>query len=147
MNRSILSCTAVLLVSLAPSTAYAQAGPTAAGEIEPETMATLDKMGASLRKLQSFEVLADATNEQVLTTGQKIQFGGTVDIKVRRPNGMRIDVVSDRKARTLYYDGKTLTVYSPRLGYYGSMAAPPTIRETLAAASDDYEIEIPWVGA
>ncbi len=73
MNRSILSCTAVLLVSLAPSTAYAQAGPTAAGEIEPETMATLDKMGASLRKLQSFEVLADATNEQVLTTGQKIQ--------------------------------------------------------------------------
>jgi hypothetical protein len=100
-------------------------------------------MGAALGGLQSFEVHADVTQEEVLTTGQKLQFGGTVDVKARRPNAVRMDVKSDRKDRTLFYDGKRATLFSPRVGYYATFAAPPTIAEMLKMAAEKYAIETP----
>ena len=50
---------------------------------------------------------------------------------------------SDRKARDVYYDGKSLTIYAPRVHFYTTVAAPPTIHETLKAAYDKYGIELP----
>jgi len=110
---------------------------------DPQTMAALDKMGAALRKLQSFAVRVDTTEERVLTTGQKIQFGGSAEFKVQRPNRLRVDRINDRQARSLYFDGKTVTIYSPVLGFYGSAPAPGTIRETVAAVAEKYNIETP----
>jgi hypothetical protein len=110
---------------------------------DADAVAALEKMGASLRALKSFAVHADFTQEQVLTSGQKLQFAGTVDVKARRPNGIRVDVNSDRQARTLYYDGKTATLFSPRVGYYATFAAPATIGELLKIAADKYAIDTP----
>ena len=39
-----------------------------------------------------------------------------------------MDIKSDVKERELYYDGKTVTQYAPRIKYYASVAAPATIR-------------------
>jgi hypothetical protein len=43
----------------------------------------------------------------------------------------------------LYYDGKTVTMDAPSLKMYASTSAPPTIREMLEMAQDQYGIEIP----
>ena len=110
---------------------------------DPQTLAALDKMGGALRKLKSFSVHADIVEEKVLATGQKIQFTGAVDTKARRPNLLRIDRVSDRQARNLYFDGKAITVYSPRLGFYASAPAAGTINEAVAAVAAKYQIETP----
>jgi hypothetical protein len=112
-------------------------------KLDADAVAALHKMGAALGGLHSFGLHADVTQEEVLTTGQKLQFGGTVDVKARRPNAVRMDVKSDRKERTLYYDGKTATLFSPRIGYYATFAAPPTIGELLKMASAKYGIETP----
>src|SRR5258707_1098243 len=103
---------ATIAWSLVLVSAGAVAQPANAPTRDPDAMAALAKMGASLRGLQSFAVHADVTQEEVLTTGQKLQFGSTVDVKARRPNAIRMDVASDRKTRTLYYDGKTATLFS-----------------------------------
>lgn len=129
---------AVIASPIAASTAWAQAA-----QKDPDAIAALHKMGAALRGLQSFGVHADVIEEEVLTTGQKLQSSGTIDIKARRPNAIRMDVKSDKKERTLYYDGKNATLFSPRLGYYATFAAPPTIAEMLKAASEKYAIETP----
>jgi hypothetical protein len=110
---------------------------------DPQTLAALDKMGAALRRLQSFSVRADTTDEKVLTTGQKVQFSGSVEARVKRPNRLRLDRVSDRQARSLYFDGKTVTIYSPRMGFYGSAPASGTIRQVVAAVAEKYNIETP----
>lgn len=110
---------------------------------DPDAMAALDRMAAAMRSLQSFSVRADYTRDQVLTTDQKLQFAGTVDIKARRPNALRIDMQSDRQARVLYYDGRTATLFSPRIGYYASFPAPPTIGQVVAVASEKYGIDTP----
>jgi hypothetical protein len=115
----------------------------ATSAVDPDALAALNKMGAELRTHQNFDVTSDVTTEDVLGDGQKLQYSGTVEVQARRPNGFRISMVSDRRDRQLYYDGKSLTVYSPRLGYYASFPAPDTIAKTLERAKDQYGIELP----
>jgi hypothetical protein len=103
----------------------------------------LNKMGAYLRTLTSFEVALDTTTDAVLDNGEKVKLSGSTNYKVRRPNAMMVVMASDRKIRNIYYDGKSLTVYSPRMHFYATVAAPATIHDTLKAAYDKYGVELP----
>jgi hypothetical protein len=114
-----------------------------ATEIDPKAIDALKAMGAELRKLKAFELRSETTIDEVLDNGQKVQFGGTVDFRVRRPNGLRAEIVSDRRHRVFYFNGKTLTQYGPTNGYYASIAAPPTISELLQVLDEKYGVELP----
>ena len=57
---------------------------------------------------------SETTKDEVLDSGQKIQFDSTVDMQAQPRNRLRVDVNSDRKYRQYYYDGKTVTQYAPR---------------------------------
>jgi len=138
--RQLIIISAALAMLSGGSASFSQSpGP----QIDADAVAALHKMGASLGSLRSFALHADVTQEQVLTTGQKLQFDGTVDVKARRPNAIRMEVNSDRKVRTLFYDGKTATLFSPRIGYYATFEAPPTIAGMLKMAADKYAIDTP----
>ena len=90
-------------------------GSTAA--IEPEATATLDRMAAYLRTLGAFSLRSVTTIDEVTDDGMKLQFAGTVSMQMQRPNGLRVEVDSDRRRRRLVYDGKTVTLYGERIGY------------------------------
>ncbi len=127
----------------AATTAGTPAASSTTATVDPKAVTALNAMGSYLRGLKQFSVHADTTLDMVMDDGQKLEFPGTVDYRVRAPNGLRIDVKSDRKEREMYYDGKTLTVYAPRMKYYASVEAPPTIRDLLTKANDQYGIELP----
>jgi len=111
--------------------------------VEPQALAALDKMSAYLRSLNSFEIRSDTVTDAVLDNDQTVQFTGTVIYRVKRPNGFVISVADDRKVRQFNYDGKSFTIFSPRLGYYATVPAPPTIRELLTNVSNRYGLELP----
>jgi hypothetical protein len=115
----------------------------AKSSVDPDAVAALDKMGAYLRTLNTFAVKADTLTDNVLENGQSVQFAGTVDYKVRRPNEFVITVADDRKVRQFNYDGKSFTIFSPRMGFYATVAAPPTIHELLDRAYQKYGISLP----
>jgi hypothetical protein len=117
--------------------------PAFGADVDADALAALDKMGAELRTHSNIDVKSDFLTEDVLGSGQKLQYSGTVETTARRPNGFRISLVSDTKNREIYYDGKNVTVFSPRLGYYGTFAAPDTIQATLDKAKSQYGIELP----
>jgi len=103
-------------------TALAQpAAPAVAGTRDAKAMEALTGMGAYLRSLKTFAVHADTVTDEVLTTGQKLQFAGSVDYLVQTPNRFRADVRNDRRERRFIYDGKTVTMYAPRMQYYGTV--------------------------
>jgi hypothetical protein len=104
---------------------------------------TLKTMGEHLRQLKSFSVHADTTIDEVDDDGQKLQFGGTVDYKVRRPDRLRAEIDTDRQHRVFYYDGKTLTQYAPRMDYYARVDAPPTLRELADVLKTKFDISLP----
>jgi hypothetical protein len=83
------------------------------------------------------------TDEDVLRDGQKLQFGGTIDIRARRPDRFKISTTSAAKNREIFYDGKSLTIFAPSNSMYASFAAPPTIKETIDKAQSKFAIELP----
>ena len=114
-----------------------------ASDIEPAAVSALQRMSAYLGTLNAFELKNETSLDLVRDDGQKIELDGTSHYVVQRPNGFMIEVATDQKVRQFYYDGKTLTVNAPKLGYYSSVPAPPTIRETLDLARDRYGIALP----
>ncbi|WP_295392907.1 DUF2092 domain-containing protein [uncultured Thiodictyon sp.] len=142
--------TAAVLAGLAlAGTVAAQEPPPAAAApthaIDPAAMQALTRMGGYLRGLTSFSVEATDSTEDVLDSGQKIQLLKTVDLQVRKPDHLRADVVTDQKAREIFYDGKHFTLLTPGTGYYVTVAAPPTIGALLQEAEAKYGIEFPLV--
>jgi hypothetical protein len=111
--------------------------------IDPQAVAALERMGAYLRSQQTMRVEGEMTTDDVLPSGQKVQYSGTVQLRVRRPDRLRADVISDRKNEQMFYDGKTFTVFQPRVGYYASFDAPPTLGELVDVAEKRYGLDLP----
>ena len=110
---------------------------------DADALAALDKMGVALRNLKFVSIKGDVTTEQVLVSGQKIQFAGTLDISAIRPDRLKMVIKSDHQERVIYYDGKAVTVFAPARGYYASAPAPATIGEALKTAKTKYDFELP----
>jgi len=119
------------------------AGEVSAAPSDTNPMSALRAMGGYLRDLKTFRVDVDATKDEPLDDGENLQFAGTVRYTVRTPDAMRVELRTDRKQRDYLYNGKQLTVYAPRTGYYATVAAPSTIREMLDTAVARYDLEFP----
>lgn len=141
--RSTLLAAALCLPLAAAGPAFAQTAEEVAASMDPAAMQAMDKMSAYLLTLGAFRITGEASTEQVLMTGQKIQFGGTFDILAKRPNAFKIVTQSDIQHREMYYDGKAFTIFSPRSGYYASFPAASSIGLTIDKARREYGIELP----
>jgi hypothetical protein len=113
--------------------------------IDPSAIDALKKMGAFLRTQQTFTIRTTTDHDYVLDTGQKVRETSHGRLRVQRPDRLRADVVSDRKERQFFYDGKTFTIYAPRVGYYATVKAPATLNQLADLLKDRYALELPLV--
>ncbi len=90
-----------------------------------------------------FAVHAEIWKDVVLPSGHKIQVTRSIDLVLRRPDRLHVDARAQRKGRSIWYDGKTLTVLDREKNLYGAVEAPPTIDQTLDLAAQDYGITVP----
>jgi len=112
------------------------------GVIQDAAVQALRNMSNFLMQAQTLGIKSEGSLDVVTGDGQRIQLDGTTTYKVKRP-GFVIDYSSDMKSRRFIYDGKTFTVYSPKLGYYASVQAPPTNREVLDTIYNKFGISLP----
>jgi hypothetical protein len=103
----------------------------------------LQRMSQYLSTLRAFDLKADTIRDVVTAEGQRIQLAGVSRYIVRAPNAFQVDISTDLKERRFYYDGQRFTVFAPKLGYYASAPAPPTIRGALEALYDRFGIVLP----
>ncbi|MFL5606734.1 MAG: DUF2092 domain-containing protein [Gemmatimonadaceae bacterium] len=123
-------------------------GPAAAdtvAAIDQGAMDALENMGRYLRTLNTFQVRAAVTTEEVLLDGEKVQLSNVADLVARKPDQLRATVISDRQERLFLYDGKSFTLFAPRSNYFATVPAPPTIRELVTELETRYGIELPFV--
>lgn len=146
----VLAAGALASLALAPAAladapaVAAPAHPAAAGAaLQPEALQALERMSDYLNTLKTFQIATRTSLDLITTDGQLVQVNGGAVYKVRRPDGFVIDVKSDVKNRTFFYDGKQFTVYAPELGFYATVAAPPTIRETLDKLYTRFGLALP----
>jgi len=119
--------------------------PAPAVAVAPEAIAALEDMGKYLRGLKAFAVTSTTLTDEVVGEGIKLQFGGTASLKVRRPDRLQAETVTDRKQRKIYYDGKKITLYGARVKYYATVPAPPTVAETIDILAKKYGVAMPLV--
>jgi hypothetical protein len=111
-------------------------------KVEPAVTGRLDEMGKYLRSLQKFEVESDVNFEVVNQDDQKADFKAKVTYKVQRPDKLFADIKSDAKHRQYFYDGKTLTVYSPEEKLYGTIPVKGNLAK-MAKTATEYGVEMP----
>lgn len=111
--------------------------------VDPAAVKALGDMSRFLQSLNTFELNTRTSLDLVANDGQKIQFDGTARYRVRKPDAFVIDVVSDEWTRQYRYNGREFTLYAPKLGYFSTVAAPPTIKDTLAEVESKFGISIP----
>ena len=121
------------LVQAQPAGAQPLPPPANKPKIDPQAIQALNLMGSYMRSLKAFKVTSEMTTDDVLDSGQKVQYSGVAELEVRRPDRLRATVTSDRKNEQMFYDGRTFTVFQPGLGYYAQFPAPATLR-----------LPIPW---
>jgi hypothetical protein len=112
------------------------------GVIEDGAIDALKEMSNYLMQAKTLAITSQGTMDAVTNDGQRIQLDGVTTYKIRRP-GFVIDYSSDVKSRRFIYDGKTFTVYSPKLGFYASVPAPPTNKEVLDTIYNKFGIALP----
>jgi hypothetical protein len=135
---------ATILASLALVATALPAQETAtAGTVDPKAVNALRSMGTYLRTMKSFSVDVKGARDEVMADGQKILISGTVSYLVRSPDRFRAEINTDRKQRTIYYNGKTLTLYAPRMHYYATVGAPSTVEQMLDTVRAKYGVELP----
>ena len=111
--------------------------------VDPEAVAALKRMSDFLTGLNTFRLTNEASLDVVTVEDQRLQIDSVIKYKARRPNGIMIDFQNDLKPRQYFYDGKTFTIYAPKLGFYASMAAPATIRDFLKEVYAKTGISLP----
>ena len=125
MVRKVLALSLLAMLLAAPNapaqTAPAGAPQAAASAVDPASIQALKDMGAFLQTLKRFRVSTELTGERVLADGQKLQHTATADMDVERPNKLRALMHSARSERELFYDGKTVTLYTPAQKYYSTV--------------------------
>jgi hypothetical protein len=138
----------LLALSLGAPAIYAQPAPAAtarpvASAVDPASIQALKDMGAHLQSLSRFQVATALTGERVLADGQKLQHTATADMDVERPNRLRAVMRSARAERELFYDGKTVTLYTPAQRYYSTVEFTGTLGELVKRLEERYGVEVP----
>lgn len=142
-------CTALALVTV-PVAAQEPAPPDrntatqSAQVVSDEARAVLDRMTRYLRGLQTFSIETQASRDEVVALGYKLQNNERSVIVVQRPNKLRADISGDIRNRTIVYDGTQLTMFSPDDAVFARTDAPNTLADLIGVLLD-IGVEMPLI--
>jgi hypothetical protein len=112
--------------------------------ISPRAESVLHSACDFLAQSPSYSLSAEIWREHVDEAGQKIQFSRSVEMDVKRPDGLRLEISSPLSARGFWYDGRTLTILDRKHNYYSTNAMPDSLDE-MAGAARDQGIDLPLI--
>lgn len=127
-------------IAQTPSTTPAQP---AASAVDPASIQALKDMGAYLQSLKRFRVSVDLTGERVLADGQKLQHTATASLDVDRPSRVRVLMHSARSDRELFFDGRTVTLFTPAQKFYSTVDFTGTLGELVGRLEERFGIQVP----
>jgi hypothetical protein len=134
----LLAASAVCVGVSAPAFSATPAKPV----ISPEASAAMMQMGQTLLAKQ-FSFQARTLRVYADTDGRFLHIGHALKVVVRRPDRLRADIDGDDGVNQLFYDGKTLVLYSAAKKAYVSIPVPDTIEGMLKEAANRMGLDFP----
>ena len=111
-----------------------------AGDGEADQL--LRAMTKTLAEAKELQFDADHVLETITKNGEVLQFVAESRVAVKRPDKLRSDR-GPMADTTLYYDGKSLTLFGKRSNVYSQAPAPDNLDEAIALARDTLALEAP----
>ena len=149
-NKVLASAVAVVALSLAQGCAQSTKAPQALPdqglrvEIEPAALSIIKEMGAKLAQAKSLSFTATATYESTARTGQPLAYLTQMDVSLQRPNKLRVITLGDGPRSEFYFNGETITAFSPSTNVVATAKAPDSINEMLKFAFQKADIYFPF---
>jgi hypothetical protein len=137
-RRSILVVLVIVGFAMLPS--YGQSGDL---PIDPQADQILKKMCDYLSSLNQFSAHTTNTLEDVLDSGNRVDYEVAAEVLINRPDKLRADRKGDLTDQMFFYDGKTLSLYNPSEKVYATSPAPGTIEEMFDFARESLGLIIP----
>lgn len=85
----------------------------------------------------------DITYDNILVTGEKVEYSAYQEVIVKRPDRLFVNYVGDLNVKQFYYDGETLSLLDPDAGLYVTEDALSTIDELVLDLEERKGISIP----
>lgn len=109
-----------------------------------DVKAELKRSSDFLAAQKSFRLDAHIGFDVVQSTGQKLEFGGTREVTVRRPDRARVvSRTRDGRETTLLFDGDSISIDLPHQNAYVAVKKPGTLDAALDYMVDDLGIPAP----
>lgn len=111
--------------------------------VDPAATQILKRTTDYLGGLEQFSLQTQNTVEDLLDSGQRIDFDVAASVIVKRPNKMLCERSGDLVKQFFYYDGSTLTLYDPSENVYATAPASGTLAGMLDYARQSLGLVIP----
>lgn len=105
-------------------------------------VALIQRAADYLGEQEHFSVTAEIWQD-TLIDGKLLQFGRTVDMMVSRPGKVRLDMATTDPTRSIYVDGKTVTMVDYSTNFYGVTDAAGTLDETIVMIDEKFDVQFP----
>lgn len=126
-----------------PAAAAAPArGPEESG-IDPDADTIVRAMCDALRDAKRLSFHAETTMDRLLSNGSWVEVPASMNVALRRPDGLRVDRTSVRGHRVFQYDGKQLGVLDVDKHLFVQGDAPPTVDDTIDSLEQRFDIVLP----
>src|SRR5215468_5004252 len=129
----------------APTSSKAPAPtPAPALGLEPRAIDLLKAASSRLAAAKSMAFTAVVTYESPSRLGPPLAYSTRSEVTVQRPDKLRVITLGDGPVSEFYYDGRTMTAFSPAENLAAVADAPSTIDAMLKAAYDRAAIYFPF---
>jgi len=150
LGQSILLALSVLLIAAGGSaqqeqqTQGGEASLNGGVEIESKATDILKASSSRLAAARSMKFTAVVSYENPSRPGPPLVYTTKSEVTLQRPDKLRVITPYDGPATEFYYDGKTMTAFSPAEDLVAVAEAPPTIDAALEAAYHSAAIYFPF---
>jgi hypothetical protein len=112
--------------------------------LEPKAVDIIKAVSSRLAAARTMSFTAVVSYENPSRLGPPIVYTTRSEVTLQRPDKLRVITPVDGPATEFYYNGKTMTAFSPVENLVAVAEAPPTIDEALKVAYDSAAIYFPF---
>jgi len=130
--------------AVAPDKPTAEAQSPEVAASQAEARAILKGMADYLARTPHFSVAIQSGYDVLQASGQKIEFGDTRKVVVRRPDRLNVDIErSDGEQGRIVYDGKQITGFVATQNRYAQAAVPGDLDKAITYAVKELKVRVP----
>jgi len=130
------------MITLAPAMGWAEEAATAP-VIDPEAETVLRQLSEHNKGVKTAKFTLTDTIDDVQEDGQKLQFAHVREFTISRPDKLKIVTKGDLTNRTLWMDGKKVTVLDREHGVYAEVAHEGSIESAVDLLQEKFDMSLP----